>query len=89
LDLTLPDNQKLLHTHDIELKKSWEWPMAMGLPVPTQILGQLAFDCGIFQAIRFPSSRISDAINLVIFTERMVGPSFVECGDPMFPQRIP
>lgn len=89
LDLTAIPNQKLLDTNVIDLTRSWEWPMAMGLPVPTQILGELAFNSGKFQAIRFPSSRITDAVNLVIFTERVVAPSFVECTDPNYPQRIP
>jgi hypothetical protein len=89
LDVTLPANQALLDTNNIDLTRSWEWPVAMGLPVPTQILGELAFASGKFQAIRFPSSKITDAINLVVFTERVVAPSFQECTDPRFPQRIP
>lgn len=86
LDLTISANQALLDTNVIDLTRSWEWPMAMGLP---QILGELAFESGKFQAIRFPSSRITDAVNLVIFTERVVAPSFVECTDTNYPQRIP
>ncbi|CAN5550677.1 hypothetical protein BH11CYA1_BH11CYA1_44020 [soil metagenome] len=76
LDITLPGNQALLDTNSTELALSWQWQMAMGKTVPTQILGELAFTSGKFQAIRFPSSRNAEAINLVIFTERVVAPSF-------------
>jgi hypothetical protein len=33
------------------------FPMAVGLPVPIQILGELAVKSGRFQAIRFAPSR--------------------------------
>lgn len=89
LDITVDANQKLLNTNDIELKRSWEWQMAMGQPVPTQILGDVAFNSGKFQAIRFPSARLTGDINLVIWTDRVVSPSFMECTDPNYPQRIP
>jgi len=89
LDITVDATQKALNTTDTELKRSWEWQMAMGQPVPTQILGDVAFSSGRFQAIRFPSARITGEINLVIWTERVVAPSFVECTDPNYPQRIP
>ncbi len=89
LDITIAANQAILSTNDIELKRSWEWQMAMGLPVPTQILGEVAFSSGKFQALRFPSAKVNGESNLVIWTERVVAPSFVECTDPNYPQRIP
>lgn len=89
LDLTLAANQLLLETTTIELTRSWEWQMAMGQPVPTQILGEVAFNTGRFQAIRFPSAKITGEPNLVIWTERVTAPSFIESTDPNYPQRIP
>ena len=89
LDITLGTNQKILETNTIELTRSWEWQMAMDLPVPTQILGEVAFASGRFQAIRFPSARRGDQVNLVIWTERILAPSFIEVTDPNYPQRIP
>jgi RES domain-containing protein len=89
LDVTEDTVQKALRTTEIELKRSWEWQVAMGQPVPTQILGQVAFDSTKYQAIRFPSARLTGEVNLVIWTERVTAPSFVECTDPNYYQRIP
>ncbi len=89
LDITIAANQAILSTNDIELKRSWEWQMAMGQRVPTQILGEAALNCGKFQALRFSSAKVTGEANLVIWTERVVAPSFVECTDLNYPQRIP
>jgi RES domain-containing protein len=89
LDLTLEPNQNALNTSREELTSSWEYQMATGKPVPTQILGQAAFDCGRFQALRFPSARVPQELNLLIWTERITHPSFVESTDQRFYQRIP
>lgn len=88
LDITLEENLKALATTTIELSRSWQWQMAMDLPVPTQILGESTFNSGRFQAIRFRSTRHSE-VNLVIFTETVKDPSFVEVTDPKYYQRIP
>lgn len=89
LDLTLEPNQQALATNRTELTASWRWQMAMGRPVPTQILGDTAFRSGRFQAIRFPSAQRADEVNLVIWTKRIIEPFFVESTDPRFYQRIP
>jgi RES domain-containing protein len=89
LDLTIVANLQALGTTTDEINASWEWQMVSGQRVPTQELGAAAFDCGRFQAIRFPSTKIENQANLILWTERIVAPSFVECTDPRFPQRIP
>jgi hypothetical protein len=72
-----------------ELVLSWEWQVASGLRVPTQDLGQAAFDCSRFQGIRFPAAKRGNQINLIVWTERIVDPAFVQCTDVNYPQRIP
>lgn len=89
LDLTIPANLAALDTTNAELLASWEWQMTIGETVPTQNLGAAAFASGRFQAIRFPSVKIDNQANLIIWTERIVVPAFVECTDHNFPQRIP
>jgi RES domain-containing protein len=89
LDLTVADNMADLGTDRDELLASWEWQMAKGARIPTQDLGQAAFDCGRFQAIRFWSTKHDKHANLCIWTERIVAPAVVACTDAKFPQRIP
>ncbi|HMY01723.1 MAG TPA: RES family NAD+ phosphorylase [Candidatus Obscuribacter sp.] len=89
LDLTVADTMLELGTNQEELLASWEWQMATGARVPTQDLGAAAFASKRFQAIRFTSAKRADHANLVIFTDRVVAPAFVECTDSNFPDRLP
>ena len=89
LDLTDRANQAALQTNPIELTLAWKWRMANRYPVLTHILADAAFKSDRFKAIRFPAAKGTDEANLVIWTEKLTGSSFVECNDPQFPDRIP
>ena len=89
LDLTDRANQAALQTNQIELTLAWKWRMASRQPVLTHILANAVFLSNRFNAIRFPAARGADEANLVIWTEKLMGTSFVESNDPNFPDRIP
>lgn len=91
LDLTEPHIQAQLGTTLSELTGSWEIQMLNGSPVPTQEIGRAAFNCQRFQGIRFPSAPLSEHINLLIWTETIIGSSFVKVIDyrGRFTERIP
>ena len=89
LDITTEVTQQRLQTNIIELTSSWKWQMAMGSSVPTHILANVAYATGRFQAIRFPSARRDAEPNLVIWTDKLVEPFFVEVNDHRYSQRIP
>ncbi len=91
LDLTEPSIQSKLDTTLAELTGSWEMQMLNNISVSTQELGCAAFNCQRFQGIRFPSVPLSGHINLLIWTETIVAPLFVEVIDYQgrFAERIP
>lgn len=89
LDLTKPAIQEMLQTTITELTLPWRWKMAAGLPVLTHLLADVIYLSDKYQAMRFPSAKTSDEANLVIWTEKLSGRSFLESVDSRFPQRIP
>jgi len=91
LDLTVPQIQQSLGTTLTELTGDWQWQMTIGGTVPTHMLAELAHLSGRFQAIRFPSSVENTVANLIIWTDRLVDPSFVQVNDRSgrLAQRIP
>lgn len=91
LDLTDPAIQQALQTTNRELLRPWRLAQSRGRTVATQILGHAVFDCGNFQAIRYPSAQSSRAHCLVVFPERLVAPAFVETIDQNLniSQRLP
>lgn len=88
LDLTLPANQSAISTSLIELTSPWRNVVGVA---PTQELGQAVFDSGRYQAILFPSSKKQGHACVVIFTDRLTPPAFIEVYDPNgnLKERIP
>ena len=91
LDTTDAIIRQALHTTNRELLCPWRLAQSRGRAVATQILGQAAFDCGSFQAIRYPSAQSSGAHCLVVFPDRLTTPAYVETIDQHrnIPQRLP
>lgn len=95
LDITDIETQRLLGTTEAELTSAFRWQQLVGASIPTQILGDVVFASGLFQAIRYPSNLDRDQVrreaNLVIWTDRLIAPSFIEVLDTSgkFCQRIP
>lgn len=91
LDITDTAIQRELQTGNQELLLPWRRAQSRGEVVATQALGQAVFDCGLFQAIRYPSALSPGAHCLVVFTERLMAPAYVETIDQHFniPQRLP
>lgn len=91
LDLTQGHVQHVLGTSPQELSGSWRLANPTD-PLPlTQFLGKAVFDSGRYSAIRFPSTKRPGGNCLVIFTDRLTPPSFVEIYDPNgnLKERIP
>ena len=90
LDITDTSIQQALHTTQEELLRPWRLAQSRGRIVATQQLGQAAFDCGSFQAIRYPSAQSSGAHCLAVFPDRLSTPAYVESIDQHLnvPQRI-
>ncbi|MBZ0186368.1 MAG: RES domain-containing protein [Candidatus Obscuribacterales bacterium] len=91
LDLTVHETQVSLGTTIAELTANWQWQLAIGAVPPTHVLAELAFNSGRFQALRYPSALQSQQSNLIIWTERLTNPSFVQVIDPSgrFAHRVP
>jgi len=82
LDLTIPAVQQALSTNSKELKAPWRLIQARGGTAPTQELGDIVFATGLFQAIRYPSSKVSGRSCFAIFCDLIVSPSYIEVYDP-------
>ena len=91
LDLTVHETQVGLGTTIAELTANWQWQLAIGAVPPTHVLSEVAFASGRFQAIRYPSALQTQQSNLIIWTERLANPSFVQVIDPSgrFAHRLP
>lgn len=82
LDLTIPSVQDALGTSVAELTGSWRLIQDRGQVPPTQLLGQSVFSSRRVQAIRYPSAVSAGHTCIVIFSERLKAPAFVEIFDP-------
>lgn len=80
IDLTSALAQARLDTELAELLGPWRRPPAV-LPAPTQILGQFIYDSRRFDGVRYPSSRRSEGHGMVVFTDLLVPPAFLEVHD--------
>ena len=91
LDLTVQEIQLLLGTTTKELTANWQWQMVIDDTVPTHILAEVAYQSNYFQAIRFPSTIQNEEANLIIWTDKLISPSYVQVNDPSgrFAQRLP
>jgi RES domain-containing protein len=85
LDVTRREVRLHLGTDLNELAAPWRPLVGPGLPLPpTQILGQEAFDSGLFLGIRYFSTRNPGGICLAIFEDRLratAGPDFLDLDD--------
>jgi RES domain-containing protein len=93
LDLTRREVRSALGTDLVELAGPWRAPAGAPLP-PTQVLGQEAFNSGLFEAIRYPSARHPNGICIAVFVTRLVagGTAHIDLDDPAnggLKQRIP
>lgn len=88
LDLTDPAVQAVLRTDRTELTLSWKLAMAMKMPVITHIANGI-FASNRFQGMRFSAARSSGEANVIVWTDKLIGTSFVECNDKDYPDRIP
>ena len=82
LDISDAGIQAALQTNPAELTATWRLRQSRHLPIPTQTLGQLVFDSGRFQALRYASARAANGYCLAVFPERVVSPALVEIFDP-------
>jgi len=82
LDLTKDSTIAALDMTQNEILCPWQEFMIKDLPVPTHILADAVYQSGRYQAIRFPSSKETGAINLMIWMDKIEPPSFVEVHDP-------
>lgn len=91
LDLTQGHVQHMLGTSQKELSGNWRLSNPTGPLPPTQLLGKAVFDSGRYSAVRYSSTKHSTGSCLVIFTDRLKPPSFVEVYDPNghLKERIP
>lgn len=91
LDLTKDGIIAALGMTQNEILCPWQELMIKDLPVPTHILADAVYQGHRYQGIRFPSSKETEAINLMIWTDKIKTPSFVEVHDPTgrLWQRIP
>lgn len=90
LDLTEPSVQKLLGTNLQELTGDWKTVNQLyEEDAPTQVLGQVAYECERIKAIRYPSKIDPTVANLVIFKNR-IGFDLVPLSLPAgFPDQMP
>jgi RES domain-containing protein len=83
LDVTRREVRQHLGTDLNELAAPWRAFARPGLP-PTQILGQEAFNSGLFLGIRYPSARNLDGVCLAVFEDLLRakgGPDFLDLDD--------
>ena len=82
LDLTRREVRVALGTSLTELAAPWRNFPGPGLP-PTQLLGQEAYDCKLFQAIRFSSTRNPGGVCLAVFPDRFTkrGKAYLDLDD--------
>jgi RES domain-containing protein len=82
LDLAQGAIQGALGTNPRELAGSWRLTQPAGGMAVTQQLGQMVFESGRFDGIRYPSTRRPRSCCLAIFPDRLQAPAFVEVFDP-------
>jgi len=83
LDVTVLSVQSALGTNGQELTGAWRHMQAMGQEAPTQTLGCLCHESGIFEAIRFPSSKSApNGVCIAVFIDRLQPPSLIKVFDP-------
>jgi RES domain-containing protein len=82
LDLTEEKILIALGTSRGELQGPWEDQREAGLDVPTHDLAEAAYQSGRFHSMKFDSLQNPGNKNLIIWTERIEEPYYVEVYDP-------
>lgn len=82
LDLNNPENLEQLGTSLAEIQGNWRGQMNSGLEVPTHILADAVFTSNRFQGMLYPSVAWTGGTDLIIWTDRVTDPSFIEVHDP-------
>ena len=84
--------QAKLGTNSQELTGEWRYTQEGGGEAPTQALGTICYETGLFDAIRYPSSKnLPGGRCLAVFPDRLKSPAFLDVYDPNghLAQRIP
>jgi RES domain-containing protein len=92
LDLTDASVVSQLGSHYQELTGVWRYRQEQTGEAPTQLLGRICYASGLFDGIRFPSSKNSpEGVCVAVFLDRLKPPAFLEVYDPSgnLAQRLP
>ena len=81
LDLTDQSVIKALGTTFDELDGSWKEQIKNKKPVPTHILARTAYRTNRFEGVKFKSHEQSGVANLLIWTDNIKSPSYIEVVD--------
>jgi RES domain-containing protein len=83
LDLSTPENCEQAGADWHELNQPWEYHQdILGIAAYPQKIGNVAYAKGNIEGIVFTFTKVANTINLALFTERIVLPSFLELYDP-------
>ena len=82
LDLTDNSILKALGTTIAELQGPWADQMASGIDVPTHLLATAVYKTNRFQGIKYHSKEHPGGVDLIIWTDKLKAPSFIEVFDP-------
>lgn len=80
LDLTRREVRTALGTDLAEITGPWRVPAGPPSP-PTHVLGQEAFNSGLFRGIRFPSARRPGGVYLAVFSARLAPGGSIDLDD--------
>jgi RES domain-containing protein len=92
LDLTEASAVSQLGSNHQELTGEWRYTQEQLGEAPTQLLGRVCHHTGLFDSIRYPSSKnLPDGACVAVFPDRLKAPAFLEVYDPNgnLAQRLP
>jgi RES domain-containing protein len=92
LDLTDASAVSQIGSNHQELTGEWRYTQEQLGEAPTQLLGRVCYHTGLFDGIRYPSSKnLPDGACLAVFPDRLKAPAFLEVYDPNgnLAQRLP
>ena len=82
LDLTDKSTLEALETTVAELQGPWADQMTSGIDVPTHLLAIATYKTNRFQGIKYHSKEHPGGVDLIIWTDKLKAPSFIEVFDP-------
>lgn len=92
LDLTDANVVSQLGSDHQELTGEWRYTQEQTGEAPTQLLGRVCYTMGLFNGIRYPSSKNSpEGVCVAVFLDRLKHPAFLKVYDPSgnLAQRLP